>query len=100
MNVSTTRFKVWKELSDLYLDIELEEVRYRHIAEVIIESGYGPEQIKQILWNEVHPILASNLRSAAGVWTGWSDEWLQQHLREAEGPVQTSSDRAITREIE
>lgn len=76
-----SRLRLWKALSDLFLDTEVSEPTYRYIARVIEEDGYTREEAERILWQEVYPVLEGNLRSVAGVWAGWPDEWLLQHLK-------------------
>lgn len=41
----------------------------------------SPDELQTILWNELFPLLQDNLRSVAGEWSGWPDEWLVQHVR-------------------
>ncbi len=75
------RLKIWRALSDLFLDTEATDFTFDYIARTVIETGYTPEEMQQILWEEVYPILESNLRSVAGEWAGWSDEWLLEHIK-------------------
>ena len=75
------RLKVWQAMSELFLDTEIDVITYKYIASSVTESGYSADEIKSILWNEVFPVLESNLRSVAGVWEGYSPEWLEKHLR-------------------
>mgnify|MGYP000238736736 CR=1 FL=1 len=75
------RLRLWRALSDLFLDTELEESMYRHIARVIAEDQYTTEEAENILWAEVFPVLEGNLRNVAGVWAGWPDEWLLNNLK-------------------
>jgi len=44
------RLPVWEAMSDLFLDTEITEDRYRYIARRVIESGYGKEEVERILW--------------------------------------------------
>jgi hypothetical protein len=74
------RLNVWQALSDLFLDTEIDSATYKYIAKAVVESQYRPEEIKHILWQEVFPVLESNLRSVAGVWDGYPRDWLLQHL--------------------
>lgn len=74
------RFPVWDALSDLFLDTELDESSHKHIARVILESGFTPEEIHQILWHEVFPSVGDNLRSVAGEWAGFNPEWLKSRI--------------------
>lgn len=75
------RIKVWEALSELFLDTEIDAATYKYIARSVIESGYHADEIRSILWNEVFPVLESNLRDVAGVWEGYPRDWLAKHIR-------------------
>lgn len=75
MNLSE-RKPIWIELSNLYLDTELQDYTLRHIAVKFKESNYTLEEIKQIDKEEVFPILYSNLLGIGGVWGGFQEERL------------------------
>jgi len=83
------RLDLWRAFSDLFLDTEIGDVGFKYIARTIVESGLSKQEAENILWYEVYPVLESNLRSVAGVWDGWSDSWLLQHLKicEAKGTI-------------
>lgn len=74
------RLNVWQALSELFLDAELDTTTYTYISRAVIDSGYSANEIRSILWNEVFPVLESNLRNVTGVWEGYPREWLRQHL--------------------
>lgn len=74
------RLPLWRALSDLFLDTELQDYDYKHIAKVVLESKFNPMEVQYILWNEVFPALAGNLRIATGEWSGFADDWLQQRI--------------------
>lgn len=74
------RLKIWRALSDLFLDTEIDDSTFNYIAQVISESGVSLYEVEDVLWYEVYPILESNLRSVAWVWEGWPDSWLLQNL--------------------
>ncbi|NVK74164.1 hypothetical protein C0J08_14065 [Marinomonas sp. CT5] len=74
------RFPVWNALSDLFLDTELDAITYRYIAKVVVESGYEPQEIHDILWKEVLPAVGDNLRIVAGEWAGFNPEWLKERI--------------------
>ena len=76
----TRRRPVWKAISNLFLDDELDERVYRNVAQTIEDSAYSPSEIDAILWDEVFPILEFNLRAIAGVWAGFSIEWLEDRI--------------------
>ncbi|ETX11325.1 hypothetical protein MUS1_11030 [Marinomonas ushuaiensis DSM 15871] len=71
---------MWRALSDLFLDTEITDTTYEYIARTIDESGLSLVEAENILWYEVYPVLEKNLRSITGVWDGWSDAWLLEHL--------------------
>jgi hypothetical protein len=93
------RLKVWRALSELFLDTEISDFTYDYIARTVLEAGYTPEEMREILWGEVFPVLEGNLRSVAGVWAGWPDEWLLKHLKVSSGVSAIQSDGGVVREI-
>lgn len=81
MQVDNNRVKIWQALSTLFLDTEADDTTFSYIARVVLETGYSRQEVHHILWGEIFPVLKSNLRSIAGEWAGWPDEWLVEHLR-------------------
>jgi hypothetical protein len=71
------RHPVWEALSYLFLDTELDDNDYRHVARAVVASGFTPAEVRRILWEEVFPVLEFNLRHPAGEWVGFRGEWLQ-----------------------
>ena len=65
------RLPVWTALSDLFLDTELDERSYDHIAQVIRAAGLTGAQAHLILETEVAPAFYVNF--AAGEWAGWPE---------------------------
>ncbi|MBD9464461.1 hypothetical protein [Pseudomonas sp. Pdm06] len=96
----SNRLKTWQALSSLFLDTEMDDLTYDYIARVVLESGYSPSEMRSILWNEVFPVLEANLRSVAGEWAGWTDEWLLEHLTALEEPKGKKGTGGIAREID
>lgn len=90
MSEKEERIEIWRALSDLFLDTEIDEVTYEYIAQVVSRSDYTLTEIENILWHEVYPVLEGNLGSVAGVWEGWTDDWLAQNLSVCQepGPIQ------------
>jgi len=84
------RIKLWSALSDLFLDTEISDYTYQYIARVIREDGYTSEEAERVLWYEVYPVLEANLRSVAGVWAGWPDEWLVANIKASSSSAQTA----------
>ncbi|NHF58161.1 hypothetical protein FK220_002330 [Flavobacteriaceae bacterium TP-CH-4] len=86
---------IWIALSDMYLDTELQEYHFKHIARTIAESNYSFEEVRKIDREEVFPVLYTNLLSVAGVWDGFQEEWLVQAILEKMGKKRFK-DRIIT----
>lgn len=74
------RGPVWEALSELFLDTELQRGQYRLIAQAVITSGFTRDEVRHILWDEVFPALADNLRAVAGEWAGFDAAWLRQRI--------------------
>lgn len=81
------RLPVWRVLSELFLDTELDDRDYQQIAKVCDASPYTVKELEHILFNEVWPVLHANLYSVAGNWSGWNDEFLISHLSIKGRPV-------------
>ena len=74
------RLPVWRALSDLFLDTALQDYNYKYVADVVFESDFEPAEMQCILWKEVFPALADNLRIATGEWGAFEESWLQQRI--------------------
>lgn len=97
--VDERRLALWRALSELFLDTEPDDVTFDYIARVVRESGYLPMQVKQVLWAELFPVLAGNLRSVAGEWAGWSDDWLLAHIKPVTELAPLGGRGGVAREI-
>ena len=79
------RRQVWEAMSELYLDAPVDAATLARVAAVLARSPYPPDELERILRHEVHPVLAPNLCSVAGVWSGFEPGWLAEaivaHLR-------------------
>lgn len=93
------RLNVWAALSELFLDTELTDRDYEYIAKVVIKSRYTPIEIDNILWFEVFPVLQSNLRDPAGVWSGYPRDWLKENLQIVTNPPSTIEDTETAKDI-
>ena len=71
------RSPVWRALSDLFLDTELQPDDHRHIAELIRRASYSLAEAEAILRNEVAPIFFTNILSVAGEWAPWSEDFVR-----------------------
>ena len=74
------RKMVWKELSELYLDTELQESDFNNIALTLFKSPFTFEQIRKIDQYEVFPVLFFNLLDPAGQWAGFEEERLVKNI--------------------
>ena len=74
------RRPLWEALADLFLDTVLDEADFRSIARRIVESGYSPEEIQKILWEEVFPACEINARHPAGEHIGFDVDWIQERI--------------------
>ena len=64
-------------LADFWLDTELAEFQFDHIARVIAASPYSIKEVRAIHNFEVAPAVSANLASVAGEWAGFDSEWLK-----------------------
>ena len=74
------RRPVWVALSDLFLDTDV-SLSYEYTAQICARSEYTLDELKQILINEVAPVVSVNLFSMAGEWAGFDEEWLVAGIR-------------------
>uniref|UniRef100_UPI001E3DA83E DUF7079 family protein n=1 Tax=Labilibacter marinus TaxID=1477105 RepID=UPI001E3DA83E len=70
------RAKVWEAISKFYLDTELQDVDYKNISSVFIDSGFSVKELMEIDKFEVFPTLQNNLNSTTGEWSGFNKELL------------------------
>lgn len=97
--VDANRLKIWQALSEFFLDTELDDKTFDYIARVIVDTGYSRAKTENILWGEVYPVLEANLRSIAGEWAGWSDDWLLEHLRVQDAVTPPRGRRGIIKDV-
>jgi hypothetical protein len=84
----SNRGPVWRTLSNLFLDTNLEQVDLEYIALGLAASPYTIEEIEGILFDEVYPICIWNLRAVAGNWAGFDGDALQEAiLRRLDRPL-------------
>jgi len=85
-NTLKTRKPLWIALSDLFLDTELQEYNYVHIAKTMSESPYTLTEVEDILMMEVFPVCIANLHSVAGEWSGFYENWVCKSIISAKRP--------------
>jgi len=95
-----TRLSLWRAFSGFFLDTELTDSDFHRIAKVVRAANCTLKEAEAILWNEVYPILEGNLRNVAGVWAGWPDDWLVQHLKPSIGAAVRTGDPTVVGEIQ
>lgn len=72
------RAPVWRALSDLFLDTELDESDFSMIAEKIRAAGFTADQAEEVLRRDVAPVFWGNLVQVAGEWTPWSEAQVRE----------------------
>lgn len=97
--VEPRRLKAWSALSDLFLDTELADEDYARIARLVAETGYATDEVQEILWQEVYPVLAPNLMHVAGVWDGWPEGWLLENIKVSNSSESHRPSGSVAREI-
>ena len=75
------REPVWQAWSGLYLDTEGSAALLEGDARTLAASAYSIEELRQILWDEVHPACIANLMvPSGGEWAFFSAEWLRERI--------------------
>lgn len=76
------RRPVWKALGELFLDTEFSGEQLAAVSQTLADSCYSVAQLEEILYAEVYPVCIGNLRSPAGVWSGFDEGWLEKRIQE------------------
>ena len=94
------RRPVWEALSEFYIDRQLQDFEYAHIAEVLDRSPYAADDLERILFEELHPVLAANLDCVAGSWTGFDPAEMESAIlqRHQRSPGASNTGSATIRE--
>ena len=80
--MSTVRFSaseidvrrpLWIALSELYLDTAPD---WDRVAGQCARSPFGIPDLQRILFDDVHPVVHTNLWSVTGGWQGFDEDWL------------------------
>lgn len=83
------RRPVWQQLSDLFLDTELQQYHFDGMARAVADSPYSLSEIEEILIRELYPVCMPVLMSLTGEWAGFDSNWLERAIvdnpRQAEG---------------
>jgi hypothetical protein len=67
--------RVVMAISELFLDVEHDELAFRHFARVLCSSGYSLEQLDGI-YRDVAASLYINTYAPVGVWSGFDRAWV------------------------
>jgi len=74
------RRPVWKALSAVFIDTEIDEAWRDEIADCLRSSGYSASELESILWGELCPVLHVNLLSFVGEWTGFDMGFVERRI--------------------
>lgn len=78
------RHTVWVAMSDLFLDTDV-RLSYVSIVATLARSPYSLDELKQILDEEVTPVLQHNLLQVAGEWALFPEEWVIAEVSKRRG---------------
>lgn len=78
----TPRYRAWLALSELYLDTELTDRDVGYLVERLRATGFTLAELVRIDEREVAPVLAGNLVSVAGVWSGFRERELIANIEQ------------------
>jgi hypothetical protein len=73
---------VWRALSTLWLDTELDDRDLAAIVAVLRDSGLDRATLQHVYAVELAPVLGPNLLSVAGAWSGFDQDWLRARILE------------------
>ena len=74
------RKPLWEDLSDLWNNTELFDYQLKYIAEKMRSSGHSLSELEKILYEEVAPVVYTNVFSYGGTWTGFESKWLYEGI--------------------
>ena len=69
------RVRAWAALSDLYLDAPYRP-HVRAAARTLAATRYTADELRTMLFEDVHPVVCANLCASAGVWDAFEPCWL------------------------
>ncbi len=84
--ITSNRKSLWIALSDLFLDTDIQDHNFTHIAKTMKESGYSLTKIQDILMLEVFPVCIPNLHAVHGEWEGFRENWVVQKISASKTP--------------
>ncbi|WP_313916236.1 hypothetical protein [Tahibacter sp.] len=73
------RAPVWEAMSELFLDTDTTRL-HATVAQVLADSPYSVEELRDILVEEINPVLWSNLYCVAGIWQGFDQDGLRDEI--------------------
>lgn len=81
--------KAYYTLSKLFLDTEPTEAEINTIASSLYQLKLSTDEIDNIVYYDLFPILYSNLLSVTGAWCGFDKEWLLDQINSRHAQTQT-----------
>jgi hypothetical protein len=69
-------------ISDIFLDIELQELHFNYMARELHCSPLTLEHVDALFWNDLYLVLIYNLLNVAGEWAGFMEEEICQWIEE------------------
>lgn len=74
------RLPVWQSWSDIYLDTQTSALSAAAVRD-LATSEYTIDELREILWEEIHPACIFNLMiPSGGEWAGFTDSWLEERI--------------------
>ena len=70
------RKPLWIALSKLWPDTELNAEDLENIAQIMADSHLTIKELREVYLVEVASVVSPNLRTVAGEWAGFDEEWL------------------------
>jgi len=84
------RRPVWIALSSMFLDADVSLTRESR-AKALAASPYSPQELEQILIEEVYPVCWFNLNAAEGERIGFDPDWLDTMILHGNSPSEASN---------
>ncbi|MGD8846562.1 MAG: hypothetical protein PVI54_13665 [Desulfobacteraceae bacterium] len=76
------REDIWHSMSNLYLDDEIDNIDLLLVAEELAKTDLTSQEMDEIFYEEVHPVLCWNFTVPAGVWSSFDKEHLTKLIYE------------------
>jgi hypothetical protein len=67
-------------VSELFLDTELDDADFLRLRDALRASHLSLQELDEVYYDEVAPVLYQNLRTPAGAWEGFDRAWLEERI--------------------